>query len=188
MAAISNAIVGVVRDYTGRGPTKARTTIRDKTVLVMLEDTLTKGEETLVNNGRGDKVLELRFEFQGAIRAEASKLGQKGRAPTSRLSPIEQGFPDRPLPVHWLPASASPAMSLSSSSAAAWAGVPATSPSPRSSSCGWKLAWTAIWSSPESSNTITARPGPWTPGASMSPTLASSAPAAVSTESARSRQ
>lgn len=40
-ASISNAIVGVVRDYTGRGSTKARTSIRDTTVLVMLEDTLT---------------------------------------------------------------------------------------------------------------------------------------------------
>ena len=71
-AAISNAIVGIVRDYTGRGPTKARTSIRDNTVLVMLEDTLTKGERSLVANGRGDKVLNLRFEFQGAMRDEAS--------------------------------------------------------------------------------------------------------------------
>jgi uncharacterized protein YbcI len=43
-AAISNANVRLLREYTGRGPTKARTTIRDNIVLVMLEQTLTKGE------------------------------------------------------------------------------------------------------------------------------------------------
>jgi uncharacterized protein YbcI len=43
-AAISRAIVKLLPEYTGRGPTKARTTIRDNVVVVMLEQTLTKGE------------------------------------------------------------------------------------------------------------------------------------------------
>ncbi len=51
-AAISNAIVRLLREYTGRGPTKARTTIRENVVLVMLEQTLTKGEKSLANEGR----------------------------------------------------------------------------------------------------------------------------------------
>jgi len=72
--AISNAIVRLLRDYTGRGPTKARTTIRDDVVLVMLEQTLTKGEESLVSKGRADKVIEIRHEFQEAMR-EASMAG-----------------------------------------------------------------------------------------------------------------
>jgi uncharacterized protein YbcI len=70
--AISNAIVGVLREYTGRGPTKARTTIRDNVVLVMLEQTLTKGEQVLVDKGRGDRVLALRREYQEAMRDEGS--------------------------------------------------------------------------------------------------------------------
>lgn len=70
--AISNAVVGVMRDYTGRGPTRARTTIRDNVVLVMLEHTLTKGEQVLVEKGRGDKVLDLRREYQEAMREEGS--------------------------------------------------------------------------------------------------------------------
>jgi uncharacterized protein YbcI len=70
--AISNAIVGMLREYTGRGPTKARTTIRDNIVLVMLEQTLTKGEQSLVSKGRTDKVLEIRHEFQNAMREESS--------------------------------------------------------------------------------------------------------------------
>jgi uncharacterized protein YbcI len=69
---ISNLIVGLLRDYTGRGPTRARTTIRDNVVLVMLEHTLTKGEQSLVARGRSDKVLEIRHEFQEAMREESS--------------------------------------------------------------------------------------------------------------------
>jgi len=69
---ISNAIVGLLREYTGRGPTKARTTIRDNVVLVMLEQTLTKGEQSLVAKGRQDKVIEIRHEFQNAMREECS--------------------------------------------------------------------------------------------------------------------
>jgi uncharacterized protein YbcI len=68
--AISNTIVGLLREYTGRGPTKARTSIRDNIVLVVLEQTLTKGEQSLVGKGRADKVLEIRHEFQNAMRTE----------------------------------------------------------------------------------------------------------------------
>jgi uncharacterized protein YbcI len=71
-AAISNAIVRLLREYTGRGPTKARTTIRDNVVLVMLEQSLTKGERSLAAKGRTEKVLEIRHEFQEAMREESS--------------------------------------------------------------------------------------------------------------------
>jgi uncharacterized protein YbcI len=71
--AISNAVVGFLREYTGRGPTKARTTIRDNVVLVMLEHTLSKGEQVLVDKGRSEKVLALRHEYQEAMREESSQ-------------------------------------------------------------------------------------------------------------------
>jgi uncharacterized protein YbcI len=70
--AISNAIVRFMREYTGRGPTKARTTIRDNVVLVILEQTLTKGEQVLVRKGRTEQVLALRHEYQEAMRDESS--------------------------------------------------------------------------------------------------------------------
>ena len=38
----------------------------------MLEQTLTKGEQSLVNKRRADKVLEIRHEFQNAMREESS--------------------------------------------------------------------------------------------------------------------
>jgi uncharacterized protein YbcI len=71
-ALISNTVVGIVRDYTGRGPTKARTSLRDNLLVVMLEDTLTKGERALVLNGRADSVLTIRREFQEAMRIECT--------------------------------------------------------------------------------------------------------------------
>lgn len=71
--AISNTIVGLLREYTGRGPTKARTSVRENMVLVVLEQTLTKGEQSLVAKGRADKVLEIRHEFQNAMRQECSE-------------------------------------------------------------------------------------------------------------------
>jgi uncharacterized protein YbcI len=41
-AAISTAVVGITATYTGRGPTRARTSIRDDLVVVLLQDTMTK--------------------------------------------------------------------------------------------------------------------------------------------------
>ena len=75
--AISTAIVKLMAEYTGRGPTKARTTIRDNVVVVMLEQTLTKGEQSLARKGRGEKVLEIRHEFQESMREEScAKIAQ----------------------------------------------------------------------------------------------------------------
>jgi uncharacterized protein YbcI len=68
--AISNTVVRLLRENTGRGPTKARTSIRDNVVVVMLEQTLTKGEQNLVSRGRVEKVIEIRHEFQEAMRDE----------------------------------------------------------------------------------------------------------------------
>ena len=68
--AISNTVVRLLRENTGRGPTKARTSIRDNVVVVMLEQTLTKGEQNLMSRGRVEKVIEIRHEFQEAMRDE----------------------------------------------------------------------------------------------------------------------
>jgi uncharacterized protein YbcI len=67
-AAISDAVIRITADYTGRGPTRARTTINDDWIFVTLIDTLTKGERTLANNGRADVVQESRSAFQAAMR------------------------------------------------------------------------------------------------------------------------
>jgi uncharacterized protein YbcI len=68
MAMISTATVQLLHEYTGRGPVKAKTTISEDLVTVVLADTLTKGERTLVAAGRSDRVLELRRDYQLAMR------------------------------------------------------------------------------------------------------------------------
>ena len=63
-AAISNLTVRLMSQYTGRGPTKARTYFNADMVTVVLQDTLTKGEITLVHLGHRAKVLDTRRTFQ----------------------------------------------------------------------------------------------------------------------------
>ena len=67
-AAISNHVVRTISAYTGRGPTKARTYINDDLVTVVLQDTLTKGERSLVSDDRDELVLSMRKAFQGTMR------------------------------------------------------------------------------------------------------------------------
>jgi uncharacterized protein YbcI len=63
-SAISGAIVQLMREYTGRGPTKARTYINDDLISVVLQDTLTMGERSLVRDGEVELVLASRKAFQ----------------------------------------------------------------------------------------------------------------------------
>jgi uncharacterized protein YbcI len=73
-AQISREMVQLMRRATGRGPTKARTTIGRDHVLVMLQDTLTQGERNLVENGHDDQVQSLRSAYQELIKDEASAM------------------------------------------------------------------------------------------------------------------
>jgi uncharacterized protein YbcI len=67
---ICDAVVRLLRDYTGRGPTKAKATINSDSVMVVLGDTLTRGELKLAANGKAERVLQLRHDFQLAMRDE----------------------------------------------------------------------------------------------------------------------
>ena len=67
-AAISNHVVKTMSAYTGRGPTKGRTHINDDVVTVVLRDTLTKGERSLVSEDLTELVLTMRKAFQGTMR------------------------------------------------------------------------------------------------------------------------
>lgn len=67
-ASISTAVVHAFTDHTGRGPTRARTTIDGDLIVVILQDGQTKAERALVRAGRGDTVLQLRRAFQETMR------------------------------------------------------------------------------------------------------------------------
>jgi uncharacterized protein YbcI len=87
-ASVSDAVVRITAEYTGRGPTRARTTINGEWIFVTLTDTLTKGERTLANNSRADLVRESRRAFQDAMRDDfvAEIEGLTGRRVTAFLS------------------------------------------------------------------------------------------------------
>jgi uncharacterized protein YbcI len=71
---INNGAVQVLRDYTGRGPTKARTVIDHNSVTIFLTDTLTPGERRLADGGRAEHVLNNRHEFQRLMRDDLVKV------------------------------------------------------------------------------------------------------------------
>lgn len=72
-AAISNCVVGSLARTTGRGPTKAKTTLGDNAIFVVLQDSLTHGEQTLADAGQGQAVLDVRRRWQRIMEADVSR-------------------------------------------------------------------------------------------------------------------
>jgi uncharacterized protein YbcI len=69
-AEISRRAVRILREYTGRGPTKALTVLTKDTVAIILADTLTKGELSLVGMGEEEQVLRTRRSYQQLMRPD----------------------------------------------------------------------------------------------------------------------
>jgi uncharacterized protein YbcI len=81
---ISHRIVAIYKEYLGRGPTTARTTIAEDHVVTVLEDCLTKAEHSLVEAGEAETVREIRRRFQLAMSEEITAIveevtGRRGR-------------------------------------------------------------------------------------------------------------
>jgi uncharacterized protein YbcI len=65
LAAISNGIVGNLREHYGRGPMKAKTyAIDDIVVVVMRGSGFTPLEKTIMESDRPDRVIAMRRDFQ----------------------------------------------------------------------------------------------------------------------------
>jgi uncharacterized protein YbcI len=75
--AISNTVVRELAKTTGRGPTKAKTTLGNNAIFVVLQDTLTRGERSLVGAGEGHAVLDLRRRWQMVMRSNCSREIEK---------------------------------------------------------------------------------------------------------------
>lgn len=65
--ALSNAMVGLKKQYYGKGPSRARSYLMDEYVLVVMEGGLTRSEETLLAAGQADLVRNYRLAFQEAV-------------------------------------------------------------------------------------------------------------------------
>ena len=69
-AAISNLTVHLLSEYTGRGPTRARTHLSGDLVAVVLQDAMTRAERSLVEQGEHERVLDTRQAFQRGMRED----------------------------------------------------------------------------------------------------------------------
>jgi uncharacterized protein YbcI len=65
---IANAVVRRYKRLLGRGPRKAQAFFRHNFIVVVLEDSLTAAERSLVAGGHTDAVLEMRLRYQQVIR------------------------------------------------------------------------------------------------------------------------
>jgi uncharacterized protein YbcI len=63
-AAVANAMVGMKKQYYGRGPTAAKAWILDDYVFVAMEGGLTRNEETLLADGKEELVRSYRLAFE----------------------------------------------------------------------------------------------------------------------------
>jgi uncharacterized protein YbcI len=90
-AAISNAIVGIHSRHYGKGPTKAKTYLIEDTVVCVMQDIFTTVERTLIADGKGDLVREVRTNFQYTMRHEFTEAVRDitGRQPQAFMSQID---------------------------------------------------------------------------------------------------
>src|SRR4051795_261620 len=68
-AAVSNAMVGLKKEFYGKGPTAAKTYLNDDWVFVVLDGGLTRNEETLLAAGEDGLVRKVRLRFQETMTA-----------------------------------------------------------------------------------------------------------------------
>lgn len=63
-ATISNEIVRLQSEYYGKGPTRAKTYIVEDLVVVVLEESFTRAEKTLIERGDHEAIQDIRRRFQ----------------------------------------------------------------------------------------------------------------------------
>jgi uncharacterized protein YbcI len=66
--ALANAMMGVMKQFYGKGPTGAKAWLLDDYVFVAMEGGLTRNEETLLEDGKEDIVRSYRLAFQETVR------------------------------------------------------------------------------------------------------------------------
>lgn len=82
LAAISTSIVGILREHYGRGPMKAKTYALDDIIVVVMRGSgFTPLEQTIMDSGAPQRVIDMREDFQ---RVMAERYKQTIRDLTGR--------------------------------------------------------------------------------------------------------
>ena len=108
LSAISNSIVRILRERYGRGPMKAKTYALDDIIVVVLRaGGFTAAEQTMIDSGEPNRVVEMREDFQRVMAQDYKDTIEEltGRKVLAFLSnahvepelTVELFFVDRPL-------------------------------------------------------------------------------------------
>jgi len=68
LTAISDGMVALLKEFYGRGPTRAKSYYEDDLVVCVLRGGFSRVEQTLLDGGRGAAVIQQRMEFQEVMR------------------------------------------------------------------------------------------------------------------------
>jgi uncharacterized protein YbcI len=93
LTAISDGLVALLKEYYGRGPTQAKSYFEDDLVVCILRGGYSRVEQTLLDGGRGEAVIEQRMEFQDLMRARFEEVVESatGRPVIGFMSGNQQG-------------------------------------------------------------------------------------------------
>ena len=68
LTAISDGLVALLKEFYGRGPSRAKSYYEDDLVVCVLRGGFSRVEQTLLEGGRGASVIRQRMEFQDLMR------------------------------------------------------------------------------------------------------------------------
>ena len=108
LAAISTSIVGILREHYGRGPMKAKTYALDDIIVVVMRGSgFTALEQTIMDSGEPERIINMREDFQRMMAARYTATIEQltGRSVVAFLSQahvdpdltLEIFFIDKPL-------------------------------------------------------------------------------------------
>jgi uncharacterized protein YbcI len=84
-ATISNEIVRLQAEYYGKGPTKAKTYIVEDLVVVVLEESFTRAEKTLIERGEREAIEHIRRRFQQQMAESFSSIVEQATGRKVRI-------------------------------------------------------------------------------------------------------
>lgn len=83
-AAIARECARIRTRYVGRGPRKTRVIVRSDLVLVLMEDTMTTADKSLLAAGKANVVEQVRAEFQSTMEPELVEVVERLTGATVR--------------------------------------------------------------------------------------------------------
>ena len=74
VTAISDGLVGLLKEFYGRGPTRTKSYYEDDLVVCVLRGGFSRVEQTLLEGGRGPSVIQQRMDFQDLMRERFERV------------------------------------------------------------------------------------------------------------------